>query len=88
MPDSVSLLLDTWKDKILDYEIETPCFAFCFGSPPLTWKDKILDYEIETEPTVPDFWRVYELEKIRFSITRLKLPNATEHRADFAALKR
>ena len=36
-----------WKDKILDYEIET---GWCWSiTPPTpTWKDKILDYEIET----------------------------------------
>ena len=38
-----------------------------------TWKDKILDYEIETfdntDSVNVDNW----LEKIRFSITRLKL---------------
>ena len=38
-----------WKDKILDYEIETFDGAIPFGILRLTgWKDKILDYEIET----------------------------------------
>ena len=39
----------TWKDKILDYEIETikNDLHLYQGSTP--WKDKILDYEIETE---------------------------------------
>ena len=38
----------SWKDKILDYEIET-CIAFLrWVVMRCTWKDKILDYEIET----------------------------------------
>ena len=37
-----------WKDKILDYEIETHAFAFWSHCTLMTWKDKILDYEIET----------------------------------------
>ena len=41
----------------------------------VTWKDKILDYEIETWcKTNNQCWYV-SLEKIRFSITRLKLWN-------------
>ena len=37
-----------WKDKILDYEIETVLSTLdCYVSN-YTWKDKILDYEIET----------------------------------------
>ena len=42
-----SWLIDTWKDKILDYEIEI--LNICCASPILilSWKDKILDYEIE-----------------------------------------
>ena len=41
--------LYTWKEKILDYEIETiiePITPDNTGE--LTWKEKILDYEIET----------------------------------------
>ena len=37
----------TWKDKILDYEIETGSKSKV-RSIHSTWKDKILDYEIET----------------------------------------
>ena len=38
-----------WKDKILDYEIETKATATgSKGLPMISWKDKILDYEIET----------------------------------------
>ena len=37
----------TWKDKILDYEIET-FLCFRMRSWTVFWKDKILDYEIET----------------------------------------
>ena len=64
--------LSTWKDKILDYEIET-----CVRLPEslrggLSWKDKILDYEIETSLNRDENYRHRLLEKIRFSITRLK----------------
>ena len=39
----------TWKDKILDYEIETCWHAHTLLCNRVrTWKDKILDYEIET----------------------------------------
>ena len=38
-----------WKDKILDYEIETKVNLGGLGWGWVTWKDKILDYEIETE---------------------------------------
>ena len=37
-----------------------------------TWKDKILDYEIEIWSTWTPYLRSWNLEKIRFSITRLK----------------
>ena len=65
---------NSWKDKILDYEIET-CLLWCqrlgVDTP---WKDKILDYEIETIYNMEvSEWNVCSLEKIRFSITRLKL---------------
>ena len=40
----------TWKDKILDYEIETGISAdLAIVSSVSSWKDKILDYEIETK---------------------------------------
>ena len=38
-----------WKDKILDYEIETHIAQKSAVNLNLTWKDKILDYEIETK---------------------------------------
>ena len=38
----------TWKDKILDYEIETANTDTRTVKILLSWKDKILDYEIET----------------------------------------
>ena len=61
----------TWKDKILDYEIETRQpgrhRGYC-----ITWKDKILDYEIETWSSIFSTSASPDLEKIRFSITRLK----------------
>ena len=63
----------TWKDKILDYEIET-CTTDVAREIREAWKDKILDYEIETRSNIPQGGRfVHWLEKIRFSITRLKL---------------
>ena len=37
-----------WKDKILDYEIETNAIWSSGRRKMETWKDKILDYEIET----------------------------------------
>ena len=45
--------IGTWKDKILDYEIETKIkVAIIGGKSLISWKDKILDYEIETEQFV------------------------------------
>ena len=44
----VQIKNDTWKEKILDYEIET---FICMNNNRLkrgSWKEKILDYEIET----------------------------------------
>ena len=62
-----------WKDKILDSEIETWFWMRTISVSSLTWKDKILDSEIETRgikpPCSPS--RI-GLEKIRFSIPRLK----------------
>ena len=42
--------MEAWKDKILDYEIETWQEASRWYQVKIirTWKDKILDYEIET----------------------------------------
>ena len=37
----------SWKDKILDYEIEIKHDFNHDGILDETWKDKILDYEIE-----------------------------------------
>ena len=61
-----------WKDKILDYEIETSGWISVKSPLALTWKDKILDYEIETVQLVNATRCRNRLEKIRFSITRLK----------------
>ena len=44
----------SWKDKILDSEIETACPVPVSRWSPRTWKDKILDYEIETSRSVFD----------------------------------
>ena len=41
------VLRSTWKEKNLDYEIETS-FSHSINSPIDTWKEKNLDYEIET----------------------------------------
>ena len=61
-----------WKDKILDYEIETAGGVVGMRYVSIDWKDKILDYEIETAfDTVVKHFSEF-LEKIRFSITRLK----------------
>ena len=40
--------IKAWKDKILDYEIETLLIILAWKLSG-TWKDKILDYEIETK---------------------------------------
>ena len=40
----------TWKEKILDYEIETSQPQLSCALPSSPWKEKILDYEIETRP--------------------------------------
>ena len=37
----------SWKEKILDYEIEIRRIAEIVVDALLTWKEKILDYEIE-----------------------------------------
>ena len=64
---------NAWKDKILDYEIETIHYRFGLTRRNVTWKDKILDYEIETlRRNLSHQGRSRLLEKIRFSITRLK----------------
>ena len=45
-----------------------------------SWKDKILDYEIETNPKGCFYeCRYIAVEKIRFSITRLKHESRREH---------
>ena len=43
-----NLGVGTWKEKYLDYEIETMLSVFCGGGAIATWKEKYLDYEIET----------------------------------------
>ena len=67
-----SLTKKTWKDKTLDYEIETD-EARAKAEPYIdAWKDKTLDYEIETGRIYVRCWLSAGLEKIRLSITRLK----------------
>ena len=38
-----------WKDKTLDYEIETFAWLHQLAGSSIAWKDKTLDYEIETD---------------------------------------
>ena len=78
----------SWKDKILDYEIETTTSKYIPTLIPSTWKDKILDYEIETEDIPPAIEKGTELEKIRFSITRLKRWISSKNRRPPIPLKR
>ena len=92
----------SWKEKILDYEIETGSYPYPPTPKILPWKEKILDYEIETLQQVRQGWcrlrtlkrkdsrlrdwnatdskiqvrAQMDLEKKRFSITRLKLLKA------------
>ena len=63
-----------WKDKTLDYEIETRETQEKWERHHRPWKDKTLDYEIETDPDnlIGEAYH-NTLEKIRLSITRLKL---------------
>ena len=42
------LVLSTWNDKYLDYEIETIPIKNISQGDSATWNDKYLDYEIET----------------------------------------
>ena len=66
--------VSAWKDKTLDYEIETPkVTARCHTKSTGSWKDKTLDYEIETlcrpGKTTPKFtWKDktldYEIETL------------------------
>ena len=76
----------TWKDKTLDYEIETFDFLSVIWTETYSWKDKTLDYEIETLS-----WRVafrtrnltwkdktldYEIETmVLFNLTALPFMN-------------
>ena len=78
--------VDTWKDKILDYEIEI--LWLNLGTVlTLTWKDKILDYEIEIRCIFRAKVKL-RLEKIRFSITRLKSRRIRDAEIDVIHLKR
>ena len=102
----------TWKDKILDYEIETKYWVIVGSSVTLPWKDKILDYEIETQrwwwrrwwwfawkDKILDYeietlkrchWKFHirPLEKIRFSITRLKLKDWLSTKSEIVPLEK
>ena len=67
-----------WKEKNLDYEIETVrCLTVRVGGV-LAWKEKNLDYEIETNRDAGDRNYPSPLEKKRTSITRLK-PKTSSH---------
>ena len=69
----LNLVLFSWNDKILDYEIERKRQMVRQQRQLYPWNDKILDYEIERVfflyPQEGQVW----LETIRFSITRLKV---------------
>ena len=69
---TVRAVVTTWKEKYLDYEIETGILqSFRPRSP--SWKEKYLDYEIETSSRrVRSFGHRGILEKKSISITRLK----------------
>ena len=71
-PVVITLRNIPWKDKILDYEIEISSSILCWHRFSTAWKDKILDYEIEIEIIDTSQYDSVCLEKIRFSITRLK----------------
>ena len=47
----------TWKEKHLDYEIETSNHQSTEGGFQSTWKEKHLDYEIETRELAV-FWQM------------------------------
>ena len=52
----------TWKDKNLDYEIETN-FSINITDEFLPWKDKNLDYEIETYQMGVTIYHFYPLKR-------------------------
>ena len=60
-----------WKEKYLDYEIET-MGGGGGSSPSYPWKEKYLDYEIETLYPISQTLKLTVLEKKSISITRLK----------------
>ena len=62
----------TWKEKNLDYEIETHPLRPRHQRLRRPWKEKNLDYEIETDVRRIASKRCGRLEKKRTSITRLK----------------
>ena len=78
----------SWKDKTLDYEIETVAGRHPQMENNDTWKDKTLDYEIETHRILLDCTASRLLEKIRLSITRLKRNRDTLDTPLLANLKR
>ena len=78
----------TWKDKTLDYEIETMQIFAQMWPKFLSWKDKTLDYEIETIASTASRLARSALEKIRLSITRLKLFQICGHLCECIHLKR
>ena len=70
------LILQTWKEKNLDYEIETS-YRDDVSSASNSWKEKNLDYEIETWVCLRCLKQSESLEKKRTSITRLKPAKST-----------
>ena len=51
-----------WKEKILDYEIETWSVQSHFSPGRRSWKEKILDYEIETATQIFSLLTVHRID--------------------------
>ena len=76
-----------WKEKHLDYEIETQKRRYTLDSA-YPWKEKHLDYEIETGKHAFVGWPLINLEKKSISITRLKLGSTGSKILGISPLKR
>ena len=78
-----------WKEKHLDYEIETKSETTLIGiAASSAWKEKHLDYEIETGLRGQCSIQHQDLEKKSISITRLKLSIAVLALMTLVPLKR
>ena len=78
----------TWKDKYLDYEIETPSSRAISHLQEHAWKDKYLDYEIETVMNAIRMhgWRTHWKDK--YLDYEIETPASHLHRGIGTALKR